>query len=220
MLGNVQGKRRLAHTGTGGNENKVRRLEARSQTVKVLKPGRDAGNAAAGRIEFFDFGKGVENNSLNRGKIAAHLAVGHFQNHLFRLVKNDGDFLIGLIAHAGNLGRRIDQLAEERLFFDNFGMINNVSRRRHAVGQGRYVGNAAGRFEFFFLAQHLGDSDDVHRLVAVEKVQNRLINEPVSLPVKVLGTQKLGHLGNGLTFDKHRAENGLFGFHVLGRYTV
>jgi hypothetical protein len=67
-------------------------------------------------------------------------------------------------------------------------------------------------------AKLLNGGDDVHRLALGVEPRESLEDEAVGPPVEILGADPdVGHRGDGLAGEHHRAEDGLLGFQVVGR---
>ena len=143
MLGDVQDERGFAHTGPGGDQNQVGALKPAGQFIQIGKAGGQAGDAAFGLVHFIDLVERAEDDFLDRLEVLARLARRHFEDLLLGGVQHPIHFLRLGITHGGDIGRRADQAAQQAFFLYDLGVVGDVRRRRHAIGQRGDVGDAA-----------------------------------------------------------------------------
>ena len=126
-----------------------------------------------------------------------------------------------LVADAGDLAGRADQVPQDRLALDDPGVLDGMDRGRRLVDEPGQVGTAADRFELVAPLERLRDGDDVDAARAARTARgSRRRSAPLRLAVEVLGPQELGDLDDRVAVDEDRAEHGLLGFEALGRQAV
>ena len=86
-------------------------------------------------------------------------------------------------------------------------MEAHVGRRRHGVGEVGDKGHTAHFLQLFFLAQFLGQRDEVDGLAAPDQLFHRREDDLVRLAVEVIGPQDFLHFRDGFLADEHGAEH-------------
>ena len=125
-----------------------------------------------------------------------------------------------LVADPGDLAGRGDEVAQDRLAFDDPGVLHGVDGGRGLVRQARQVRAAADRLELLAPFERLGHGDDVDRLALVEQLEHGRVDGAVGRAVEVLGPEELGDLDDRVAIDQDRAEDGLLGLGALGRQSI
>ena len=141
MLGDVQGKSGFPHRGASGDDNEVGRLKPGGQLIESLESRRNAGDELALLVEPFDRLKAGFNQVFYRVKRRADPVFGDFEDGALGLV-DEFIHIAGVgVTLADDFRGPIDQLSEDPLFFDDFGVIGNIGRGRNAVDEGIQVFN-------------------------------------------------------------------------------
>ena len=114
----------------------------------------------------------------------------------------------------------VDQPPQDRLLADDVGVVGGVGGDRHRRGDRVQVGGTADALELAAPLELVGDGHHVGRLAATVEVDDRVVDRLVAGPVEVGAPDHLGHVGDGVLGDHHRAQHRLLGRHVLGRGPV
>ena len=155
-----------------------------------------------------------------RGVVLGRAAVGDLVDLRLRPVDDVVDLALAGVADLDDLGAGVDQPAQDRLLPHDLGVVAGVGRDRHVGGQGVQVGRAADPLQLAAALQLGGDGHHVDRLAAAEEVDDRVVDGLVGRAVEVDAAEHLGHVGDRVLGDQHRAEHGLLGGHVLRRRAV
>jgi hypothetical protein len=220
VLRDVEGEARLAHAGPGGDHDEVALLQARGQGVEVCEPGSHPADLAAVGVQVVEavVGRVEELSELAEARIDAPLADGE----QLRLGPVDRLLDLGriLVADAGDAPGGDDQVAQDRLAFDDPSVLHGMDRGRRLVAQAGEVRAAADLLELVRSLEHLRHGHDVDRLPALEQIEHRREDQAVRLPVEVVRAEELGDLDHGVPVDEDGAENGLLGLEALGRKAI
>ena len=116
---------------------------------------------------------------LDCDEMLAALGAGNVENSLLRLIDEDIDVPLFLIASRGDIGVDLNQLAQDRFLADNLGITGNICRYRNDGGQARQVGDTADFFEFVLVVEKVGQGQKVLRFVFLEQIDQGFEDDSV-----------------------------------------
>ncbi len=121
-----------------------------------------------------------------------------------------------LVADRGDLARRRDQVAEDRLALDDATVVLNVDRGRHRVHQAGQVRRSPDLVEPIPPCQLVPQRDEVDRLALSVEREHRLEDVTVLLAIEVRGVQEVRDAQDRLRVDEDGAEDALLRLDSLG----
>ena len=188
VLGDVHGKGGLAHRGTPGHDDQIGILQARRHLVEIFVAGRDASDLALVFVQFLDALDRLVEGGLYRhvaGTAALTLvrdgedqALGFFQQFLARAAfqrKGAG----------GDLGTHVDQLAQDRLLADDFGIGPNIGGAGGARGELDGVAAAVDLVHQAVRREPVGRGDRVTGLAGVAELRDGAEDHAVIFAVEI-----------------------------------
>ena len=82
--------------------------------------------------------------------------------------------------------------------------------------RGKIVG-ATGFFQKIFLFELMRKGDEIDRFIVVVKIDHRLKQMIMGLPIKIIAGQEVHNLVEGVVVDQDACQDGLFRFNVVRR---
>ncbi len=216
VLRDVEREARLADRRPGREDDQVALLEAGRERVEVREPGADAADLAAVRVEVVEPVVRVVEERLERREAGGDAPLADGEELRLGAIDRLLDLGRILVADAGDLAGRPDQVPQHRLALDDPRVLGGVDGGRRLVRQGAEVGPPPIGFEVAAALERLRDRHDVDRLAPLEEVQHRGVDAAVRLPVEVVRLEELGDLDHGVAVDQDRPEHGLLGFEDCG----
>ena len=214
---NIQRKRRLPHRRTRRHENEIRRLKPRGQPVEINEAGSEAGERPLIRGMLFDLIEGGDQDLFHRHEISVVPPRCDAQYSLFRPIHDLLNWFRILISGSGDFRGGVDEVTELRLLPHDLGVKDDVRRRGNGVSERGNKSDAPRLFQLTSFFQPLGDRDHVDSFIRLVKRHNRLKNDAVRRPVKIITHQNFGGGADRVFFDKHSAQDRLFRFVILRR---
>ena len=109
----------------------------------------------------------------------------------------------------------MDQVPQRRFLFDDAGVVLDVGRTRHAVGQRRDVGGSADLVEVAGASKLLLERDEIDRVAALAERDHLVEDAPVRVAEEVARVDQLRGVIERLVVDQDRAEDRLLSFEVV-----
>ena len=147
VLRDVEHEARLAHRRPRRDQHEVRRLQAGRHLVEVDETGRHAGDQALVLLQLLDRREAALHEVAQRHEAGADAVLGDREDRALRLVEQQIRLLLRLVGLGEDLVRGVDQVPERRLLLDDAGVVLDVGRARHAVGERGDVRRAADLVE-------------------------------------------------------------------------
>ena len=216
----VEHEARLPHRRPGRDDDQVGRLEPRRHLIEIDKPARNARDQALVFLQLLDqFVPGVH-ELAERHEAGAQPMLGDLEDRPFGLVQQVVGVLFRVVGAPQDLGRRLDQPAERGLFLDDPGVVLDVSRPRHAVGERRHIGRPADVVEFPRPGQLVLQRDRIDRLAALGQPHHLLEDPPVCVAEEILGIDDFRRLVERRIVDENRTEHTLLRLEVVRKRAV
>ena len=220
MLRDVQHEARLAHRGTGRDEHQIRRLQPGCQLVEIDEAGRDARDQTLVLLQLLDRGETALDEIAQRREPRADPILGDLEDRLFRIVEDQVGVVLGLIRGREDAVRGVNQVAESGLLLDDAGVVLDVCRARHAVGERRDVGRPADLLQLPCARQLLLERDQIDRVAALAQVHHLVEDAAVRVAEEVARVDQLGGVVERVVVDEDRAENGFLGFEIVRKRAI
>ena len=219
VQGNVERKARLAHAGTGRDEDELARVQTENRLIQIRQAGGKAGDApaAARRLgEVCIHALDDHADRLQAANIASlperiDLALGRLE-HGVRSAGTLKDHGVDLI------GRRV-QVAQQRLIAHDGRVLEHVRRRGrdlhdlHEVLLRRVLVHTAD----LHLLEH---RDRVHALPVGEHGEDGIKDIAVGLNIKFVGLDLFDHVRDAARVDEHRTDDCLLRRSGMGRLSA
>ena len=190
------------------------------RAVQVRKAGSYPADLAAMGVQIVEPVVGLVEEVLELAEAGRDPPVADLEELTFGAVDRLLDLRRVLIADAGDLAGRSDQVPKDRLALDDPGVLDGMDRGRRLGGQARQERPTTDRLQVAGPLEDLRDGDDVDRFAALEQVEDGAVDEAVGLPVEILWAEELRDLDDRVAVDQDRAEHGLLGLQALGRKAV
>ena len=219
VQGNVERKARLAHAGTGRDEDELARVQTENRLIQIRQAGGKAGDAPAA--------------ARRLGEVCIHALDDHadwLQAADIASLPERIDLALGRLEHgvrsAGTLkdhgvdliGRRV-QIAQQRLIAHDGRVLEHVrSRGRdlhdlHEVLLRRVLVHTAD----LHLLEH---RDRVHALPVGEHGEDGVKDIAVGLNIKFVGLDLFDHVRDAARVDEHRTDDCLLRRSGMGRLSA
>ncbi len=222
VLAQVHGKGRLAHGGTGRDDDQIRALQAGGHLVQIVVAAGDAGHPVVRGLEqLFNLVDGLLQDELEglgalvgTGALLGdleHLALGKIQQIV-------GGTSLGLVARFDYLVGDRDHLPHHRALTHDFGVGVDVGGTRGVLGDLHQIGEATGLFELLGALQLLLQGDEVDGVARIGEAGHGLEDQTVRAAVEILVDHPFGDPIPGLVVQHQAAQYGLFGLKRVGRY--
>ena len=211
----VQHEAGLPHRRARGDDHQVGFLESRRHLVEIDEAARHAGDQPLVLLELLDHRVAGIDELAELDEAGAQPVLGDLEDRPLGFVEQGVGVLLGLVRTRQDVGGRLDQPPHRRFFLDDLGVVLDVGRARHAVGEGADVGRPADFFNLVRSRQLVLDGDEIHRLAAVGERHHLLEDAAVRIAEEVLGVDDLGGLVEDLVVDENRAEHALLGLEVV-----
>src|SRR5690606_13750430 len=198
VLGDVQREGGLAHRGTRGKDDQVRRLQAGGHVVELGVAGPQAGDVAAALEALLQHLEGVAQRGVEAGEVgaAAGAGLGDGEHLLLGAGQQLGAVAaFRLEAVVDDLGADLDQLPQHRLVAHDLGVGADVGGRRRGRGQLDQVGAAADLLRIALRVEPLAQGHRVERLALLGQLADRAVDQLVVAAVEVLLHQ---HVADGV----------------------
>ena len=215
VLRHVQHQAGLPHRRARGDDDQVRRLQARGHLVEIGEAGRDAGDQLLARVQLLDRVEAGLRQVAQRDEAVAHLVVGDREDRVLGLVEDEIGFFFAGVRGRENLVGREDQVSEGRLLLDDPGVVLDVGRARHAVDERGDVGGAADLVELVRSPELLLQRDQIDRVAALRQPDHLVEDAAVRVAKEIGGVDDLGGEVEGVVVQQDRAEDRAFGFEVV-----
>ena len=115
--------------------------------------------------------------------------AGDIEYRLFGMLQDFFRGILVLVAARHGLVGDLDQAAQRRFLLDDLGVVLDVHRARHAVGEARQVGGAPDAFEFVGALEFFFEGDQVDGLGGVHQLEHLLEDPAMAVEVEVLGLE-------------------------------
>ena len=160
---------------------------------------------------------GVVDRFLQRDVLAGDAQLGHFEDLPFGVAEQFVGRLGLVVGVAEDFVAGVDQVADDRLFADDLGVILDVGRRRGRFPQLGEIGIAADVLDVFLLPQPFGQRDQVDRVGFVVEGEDALVDLLVGVEVEVFGADELDDVVDDDVVAKHAAEEAALGVPAMRR---
>ena len=117
-----QGQGRLAHTRTGGDDDKIAVLKPRGDVVQIGVARVDPGDRTVLAVGPLDALEGLLQNNLDRLEALSQFLFGEREDASFRPVEQLVNVGLAFVGAAGNLRRRLDQAPAQTPLDDDLGV--------------------------------------------------------------------------------------------------
>ena len=135
--------------------------------------------------------EGRDENGLEGDGALILAPLGDGKDPALRLVEDGRRVARLIIAEADDIGGGGDHRAQDGFFLDDAGVVLDVGRGRHGIGQTREIADAPDLFELVPAAQVIRDRDEVHRFGPVGQGGDGVPDDAVGLAVEIVGGQDL-----------------------------
>ena len=206
---------RLAHTGTGCDQNQVSLVQAVDLAVKIVKSGRQAGDLAAGGRQLFQPVVDVDHDLADVLQAVTSVAAPERIDLFLRNLEHFLRRADAVVDHFRDFRRCGRQRAQERLVMHDRAVLLDIGGGRRDLQQLRDVIIAALlviHAALFHLIEY-GNRVDLFR--EVEHRIDRLVDLTVLPEIKIVRLQHTDHVRHAALVDQHRAENGLLRLQCL-----
>ena len=220
MGADVQRERRLAHRGTGGDDDKIGGLQSGGQLVDVGETGRHAGNRALYALQPLDRAEAGLGQLGEGDEPGVDTTLRNGEDLLLGTVENDRGLLPRRVSLGLDTVRRRDQVAECGALLDDPRVVLDVGRARHAIGEGGDVGRTANRLEIAGTAQLVAQRDQVDGLTPLVEVDHLVEDAAVGVTEEVVGVDQLRRHVERVVADQNRAQDGPLRLQVVGKRLV
>ena len=122
-----------------------------------------------------------------------------------------------LEAGFGNKGALVNEPAADREVAYDFGIVSDAGRGGDGFDQGGEIIRAADLLDGAFAFEVMREGDQIDRFIVVIQFDHALKNELMRFPVKILNSQKIHDLVQGVIVDQDPGQNSLLRFNILGR---
>src|SRR5687768_8910448 len=216
VLGDVEREGRLSHAWASGDDDEIRRLEARRLEIELLEAGGDAGDVLLPLVEPLDVLERVLEDFADGQRAALQPPLGETEDTLLGVVDERLHLVLGVEGLRDDLRRRLDELAEDRHVAHDRRVGAEVGGDRrlfHEEGDG---GRTADELDLVGAAQLLAERERVDGRAAIEQREHRLVERAMRLRVEVRGAEHLDHARQRLAaFEQDGAERGALGIEVV-----
>ena len=216
MEQDVQGEGGLTHTGTGGQQDQLRGVQAREGPVQVDKARGHTGDIGPGQGEFLEVVEDIHQD-LGQGFQALGVsALTDAVDPLFGQVQHSLGGLAPLLDQLGQVPGGVGDPAEKGLVLDDADILLHIGgsggdlHELEDVAAGGVLVVDPGELH---LVQHR------HRVNGggeVEHGVDGLIDLPVGPQVEVVPGEGLHHVGDTAGVNEHGTQHGLLGLHTVG----
>ena len=183
----VQGERRFAHGGAGGDDDHLSAVQALGELVEVCEA---RGNTVELALVLFDVLQGVEDvrAHLRHGHVVAGLAPVGDRVHLgLSLVDDLVDVAPGVrVPELDDARARGDEAAHDRSLAHDPGVVGGVRRGGHRGDEAVQVGRSPDLGEHARALEFTGDRDRVRGFGAAVQLDDRVEDRLVAGLVEVL----------------------------------
>ena len=163
VLGHREGKRRLTHGRTTGNNHKVAGLPAAGDVVQLVIARRYTRQAVLVGCGLLDDIDGVLDNGVYLGVVLLHVALSQFEQRTLGLLHQIVD-INGLVEGLGlDIAGKGNELTGQRLLGNNTGMVLNIGRRSHTAGEFRHIARATDILKVALTGQLFSHRPNVDR---------------------------------------------------------
>src|SRR5690606_5298426 len=214
-IGDTEGKRRLTHGRTGGENKQVRTLQSSRHLVEVLEPGRDADNIATMLLQIVDLLEVPIDHIRDRLEILCLSLLRHLEQRALGGVQRIFGFDLVLEADPDDLCPGLDQPPACGLAGDDVAGVVDVDRSRHGVEVRREVGDPTALLEELPPYELIRERDEVGRLTLVVEIENGAIDQSIGVDVEVLWLEIRRNLDDGIAVDQKASEDRLFCFDIV-----
>ena len=220
ILGNVDGPGRLAHAGTGGDDDQVGRLQAAGHLVELGVVGGQPGHLFLLRIQIVDGPEGIAHDLRNPGKSASDAAFGNLEQAGFGGIEHHQRF-IALVRRPGDGGvADADQLPGQRLVLHDADVLFDAGPARKPFGEGREISHPAHRLDLLAASQFLRQGHDIDRAMSVDQLRHAAVDPPVRVEREVFGAKLFRSLVIGMVIEQDRAQNRTLRLYAGGQAAV
>src|SRR5438876_5280661 len=205
----------FAHRGPRRHDRQISWLQPAAQLIEIAEARGDPLYRPLLLVAAIDALEAFLQDLADRQELLDEPAIGDTEHQLLRAVHQDLHVIFTFEAQVGDLRAGDDELAEHGLLQYDAGVVLDVGRGRHRVQQTGHVRGAADVVQLPFIAQAIGDGNQVHRLAAFEQFHHRFVDATVGVAIEILRPDQLHHAGDGVTVEQHRPEHALFRIEVL-----
>ncbi len=215
VLHEVQRQRRLSLRRPRRQNQQFGRLQSRRELVQFDVARGNPRDALPFLKNSFQALEVVADDVLDRQQSHAHAVFGQRKNRRLRAIQNRVRAVLALERSLLNVVRGVNQVAQDRLLFDDPRVVLDVRNLRHAVRQRRQVRRAPGRFQVPLAIQLLGQRHQVDRLLHLAQRDHLREHAPVLVQKKIFRPQMLDRRIQRIVIQQNRAEYRTFGIQVI-----
>ena len=144
--------------------------------------------------------------------------IGNLKDFLLGLFNQGTQFTpFGMVSRIGNLGGRMDQLAQYRTLTHNVGIGDDIGGTRRVFCQCPKIGKTTGIAQPFVLFQNFRQSHHVERQLSIRQYADGTENQLMVMPVEVIFNQPVGNLFPSLIVQHQSTQDRLFGLDGVRR---
>ena len=217
VFGEVERQRRFSLRRPRGENQKLRWLQSGSKLVELGVAGRNSGDALAFAKDFFEALEIVANDVLDRNEAGVYAVFGKREDGRFGIVENGVGAVFAFKGALLDVVRGVNQIAQNRFFFDDARVVLDVGDARHAVGERSEIGRAAGGFEFAVAVQLFGERDEVDGLLRFAERDHLHEDAAVLIEKEIFGAQIFDSGVERVVVEHDGAENGALGVEIVGK---
>lgn len=218
LSGDVEGEGRLTDGWSGAEDDEVGFLEAGKKVVEVGEVGRHAAEGMVALVKLVDALESVFEDRLDRHEILFDIFLRNPEESLLSFVEDFLDIFGFVVAHFEDVAGCADESAEHGFFLDDFGIVDDIGRRRDGVDERCQVAGAADPIESTLFFESVGDAQDVQRLAILIEFEHDLVDVVVGVFVEVSRLEEVGDLDDGVFVQHQRTEHRLLGLGIVGGY--
>lgn len=216
VFGHTQGKRRLTHGGTGGEDDEVGVLPAARDAVELGELAGNAAESVAASGRLLEHVVSLVDDGVDLGVIVFQVLLRDFEELAFGFLHEFVDVLHVVEGFFLNLAGVGDEFAGQMLLRDDTGVVLDVSGRGDESAELRDVERTAGVVEVTVSAQLFGHGKDVDGFVLDTEALDGFEDNLMAVLVETLGPQDFADFGVGVLLDHQGAEDGFLDFGRLG----
>ena len=212
---------RLAHRGSGRQHHHVASLQARGHAVEVDEAGRHPGDIVRVVGHLGHAIEQIDHQRVHRLEALLHAGalLADVEHLLFSLVEDLGDLgALGVEGPGRDVVADLDQLAQDRALAHDLGVAADIGRARHILGQLVQVGQAADLVGLALAFELLEYRDHVGRLVGVDQLGDRTVDQLVLEAVVVRVLQQIADAVPGTVVKQQAAEHAGLGLDRVRRH--